>query len=115
MKGLCVVSTYYHITTEKSIDSILKNGLIPHIGPLSESAHETDKRIYLFSNENDMHNAIDNWLIDDLENIYGEDAVFCILEVAVPDDFPITNKDVPYEYYSYRAIPPQYITLKEII
>lgn len=107
------MSTYYHITTENALKSILKDGLKPDIGPLSAIMHEHDKRVYMFKDKNDMYGAIDNWLIDDLECIHGEDAAFCILAINVPDDFPITHGNVGYEFYSYETIPPEFITVEE--
>lgn len=39
--------TFYHITTEENAEKILKNGLLPQIGPRSKTVQEPEKLIYL--------------------------------------------------------------------
>ena len=38
---------YYHLTTPENLESILQNGLKPHVGPRSACAKEEKPRIYL--------------------------------------------------------------------
>lgn len=43
--------TFYHLTTEDNVNSILKDGLIPHIGERSQSVGELKKHVYLCNEE----------------------------------------------------------------
>ena len=43
--------TFYHLTTEDNANSILKDGLIPHIGERSQSVRELKKHVYLCNEE----------------------------------------------------------------
>ena len=46
---------FYHVTLKNNLDNILKNGLIPQIGTLSQAANETINRIYLFIENGKVH------------------------------------------------------------
>ncbi len=108
------MKTYYHVTKMAYLDSILRHGLIPFIGPLSKSCGEDVSRIYLFPDLQSMETALSAWLGDALNEEYGETTKFCSLKITLPDDFPIQTGCVPYESYSYDVIPPNFITyLKE--
>lgn len=104
------MKTFYHVTLLENWKSIKENGLIPKIGELSKLIDETQKRIYLFPNIEDMENALYNWLGETINDLYGEDIECCSLKITLPDDFPIENGDVEYEVYSYQKIPSQYIS-----
>lgn len=109
------MKTLYHLTIADVVPQILKVGLTPKIGKISERCKETQKRIYLFPTQEDFKNAADNWLIDSFEEAYGEGIKLCLLEVNVPDIFPITKGNVDYEVYSYENIPSEYIKVKQFI
>jgi hypothetical protein len=95
---------------KNNLESILKHGLIPKIGDISRISGETIERIYMFPDEVAMENAVCTWLGDYLDQMYG-DAECCVLELNLPDDFPITSGDAEYELCSKETIPPQYIKL----
>lgn len=101
--------TYYHVTLKENLDSILKNGLIPKIGPLSKMADEPIERIYLFPSSYDMDMALMQWFGEVINETYGESVECCSLKIDLPKNFPITFGTVPYECYSYVPIPPEYI------
>ena len=109
------MKTLYHLTIADLVPEILKDGLAPKIGKISEQCKETQKRIYLFPTEEDFQNASDNWLIDSFEEAYGEGIKLCLLEVTLPDTFPIIKGSVDYEVYSYKDIPPEYIKVKQFM
>ena len=67
------MKTFYHVTLLENWKSIKENGLIPKIGELSKLIDETQKRIYLFPNIEDMENALYNWLGETINDLYGED------------------------------------------
>lgn len=106
---------YYHVTTNENWLKIKDSGLQPAIGKLSETLCEITPRIYLFRSETDMENALYNWLIDAIESAYGEDTEIVMLEVTLPDDFPIIDDKSIYESYSHTTISPDMITLISII
>lgn len=101
---------FYHVTLKNNLDNILKNGLIPQIGTLSQAANETINRIYLFPTIDDMNTALSSWLGETIDNIFGETTECCSLQINLPDNFPVIQEDVPYEAYSYIPIPPEYIS-----
>lgn len=105
----------YHLTTADAVPQILKVGLKPRIGKISKLCRETQERIYFFPTLRDFQNAADNWLIDTFENEYGEGIKLCLLEIKVPDIFPILKGNVDYEAYSYQNIPPEYIKVKQFV
>lgn len=110
------MKTYYHVTTENTIHDILQYGLIPKIGKLAQSCNETKERIYLFADKNSLENAINNWLIDSLEEIYGDNITIYILEITLPDSFPIyNNKNIAYEVYAHDRISPSFIKILQTI
>lgn len=67
----------FHVTTLSCLDSILKEGLRPAIGPRSIELNESVARVYFFPTREAVETALLNWLGDSLE---GED--IAILEVA---------------------------------
>lgn len=101
---------FYHVTLKSNLDNILKNGLIPQIGTLSQAANETMNRIYLFPTIDDMDTALSSWLGEAIDNTFGETTGCCSLRIDLPDNFPVIQEDVPYEAYSYVPIPPEYIS-----
>lgn len=102
---------YFHVTPIENLESILANGLVPQIGKRSEEIGEEQERIYLFSDFEEMENALMNWLGEAFEE-YEE---LCILQIDLPDDFPIktevdSNGDKFYESYVYEVIPSNFIS-----
>ena len=63
----------------------------------------------MFPDIESMDNALANWLGQEWEEIYGDDAPCCSLIVELPDDFPIVNEGTGYEVLSYENIPPRFI------
>jgi len=98
------VKKFYHITLKKKLNSIMKNGLIPQIGPRSKWA-EDEFGIFLFPSIDDMNNALDQWFGD----LFLENTILMSLEITIPDDFPIFDSIVEYEKISKIVIPPEYI------
>lgn len=50
----------YHLTSKRNLSSILKNGLIPKIGPRSKFIGENKKRIYFFKDIDDIKKCYKN-------------------------------------------------------
>lgn len=103
------MKTLYHVTLMDNVESILKDGLIPQIGARSAEYGELFNAVYMFPNIEDMECALGQWLGDWYNDNYGEDTPLAVLEVTVPDQFPIENGVVEYEVFSKVIIPGKYI------
>ena len=95
----------YHVTTDESLDSILKEGLKPLIGQRSEKI-ESRPAVYLFPSIDDLTDALYGWLGNEFEDYEGD---LHTLKVNIPDNFEV-EKTCGYEVCAYKPIPPQYIT-----
>ena len=95
----------YHVTTDESLDSILKEGFKPLIGQRSEKI-ESRPAVYLFLSIDDLTDALYGWLGREFEDYEGD---LHTLKVNIPDNFEV-EKTCGYEVCSYKPIPPQYIT-----
>lgn len=98
--------TRYHVTPSSNVDSIRKNGLQPRIGERSLSAGEKTPAVFLFANQDDLEQALLNWLGEIFED---EDLV--ILEIQLPLEYKQSLAQSEYEITCSVAIPPQYIRL----
>jgi hypothetical protein len=104
------MKTYYHVTPKENLSSIMQNGLIPHVGERTKELNES-KAVFLFPTEEDMEDALQNWLGD----CFDEDIELVCLKIVLPDDFPIQDSCVDWEKISKVTIPPQYIFLQEAL
>ena len=105
--------TYYHVTKASNLESIMNNGLKPRIGELSKLCDECVERIYLFKSEDDMENALMNWLGENINNLYGESAEFIALKIEIPLEkcnYLIDDNESEYEAFCYDTIKPEYIS-----
>ena len=87
---------YYHITDEKHLPEILKNGLKPMIGENSSLVGETDPTIYLC-----RHKDVPYWKI-----LLGKTVVLQIKDLNVADDDHCQYHH--YDEYLYRETIPAY-------
>lgn len=102
---------YFHVTPIENLESILESGLVPQIGERSEEIGEEQERIYLFSDFEEMENALMNWLGE----VFEECEELCILQIDLPNEFPVetevdSNGDKFYESYVYEVIPSNFIS-----
>ena len=98
--------TRYHVTPSSNVDSIRKNGLQPRIGERSLSAGEKTPAVFLFANQDDLEQALLNWLGEIFEDEY-----LVILEIQLPLEYKQFLAQSEYEITCSVAIPPQYIRL----
>lgn len=101
---------YFHVTPKDNLDSILSNGLIAQIGERSLEIRERQNAVFLFPNFEEMNNALYNWLGEAFEDI---DLI--ILQIDLPDDFPVyrevdSNGNDFYEVHCTCDISEEYIT-----
>ena len=94
---------YYHLTTPENLESILQNGLKPHVGPRSACAKEEKPRIYLCGYE-DM--------------IVWSNLLNLTKAVQISDKANLEPKIAEYdnhsEYMTETAIPAKYLKLCSI-
>ena len=89
---------YYHVTTSKNAENILKEGLKPTIGPNSQLNHENEKFIYLCGRKD-----IKFWRI-----ILGNYTVLEIDDEAIKEFYSFEYTDYSEIYINY-PIEPKFI------
>lgn len=95
--------TVYHVTYQENMESIIRTGLLPAIGELSERYHEEQERVYLFPDKESVDTALLNW-----GDEWDEDKPLVLLELSVPKAM-LKPGEVEWEVYSYEPIPPSCI------
>jgi hypothetical protein len=97
-------ATFYHITPQRNVPSILENGLIPSIGPRSLALGEETPASYHFSSPDDLIDGLQNWLLDEFD----EDEPIALLAISVN---PRENEfiQVHFEHQCRSVITPKYI------
>lgn len=92
---------YYHITKPEFADKIISDGLKPSYGSNSQAIGDCQNNKICLCTKS----SIDAWCI-----MLGTNDV---LEVTLPDDFPIElidETDMTDEYVTHESIPAEYIT-----
>ena len=95
------MKTFYHVTKKESLESILKNGLIPQVGERSIQLDE-EPGVFLFPSLDSLDNAMMNWLGEE----FGDEVELVALKVEIDD----TNLD----YIAFEAISREIIDAKSI-
>lgn len=97
---------FWHVTQFESVPDILRDGLLPRLGPRSQDAGETKPGIYLFPSYEAAEDALLNWLGEQ----FPEDTRLALIKVRLPHDMVgQLESDVDYELVSRQAIPAAYI------
>ena len=102
---------FFHVTPSRNCRSIMEQGLIAQCGERSSACCEGSPAVWLFPSVQEMENALMGWLGEEFED---EDAL-AILQIDLPDGFPIyrdvdSNGDLFFEAYTYQNIPKEYIS-----
>lgn len=92
-------------------------GLVPKIGALSKYIDEPSEAIYLFPNRECLEDALVNWMGDiyeHLEEEEGESIRLALLEVDLPEDWPVYIPEGKkfrdfYEVVTYERIPAKFL------
>lgn len=100
----------YHVTLMRNYEQIKEDGLIPMIGERSKEFGEKEPCVYLFPSLEDMETALLQWLGEWYFTEY-EDESLAILEVNLPEEFPISLGGAEYEVISKVPIEQKYIKL----
>lgn len=99
----------YHVTSEKRLTKILRDGLIPRREKRGQGFEDTPKGVYLFKSLAEAEDGVMNWLSDE----FPEEEVLVLLEVQMPegatlsDDPELTRSCV----VCYDPIPPENIQI----
>lgn len=99
--------TFFHVTLYSNAWKISREGLQPQIGERAENCEEQGPVVFLFSTQEDMENALSNWLGDE----FGDDQIV-ILKIRLPKSYEndlIYDSAVKYEVQCKREIPSDYI------
>ena len=100
-------NTYYHVTKNRNLKSIYKNGLVPKVGKSSKKLGEKPST-FLFKNKDDAHDATMNWLGDELG-----DAPASMLKVKLPKHIKAHKTSAGYEHQVFEPIHPKHISHEE--
>lgn len=94
----------YHVTPEKNVPYIMKEGLKAGIGGASSSYGEQESRAYFFPTIDDVKDALTGWMADEYE-----DDILSLLKVDLTG---LTMKsDVAWEIYTTENVTPNRITI----
>lgn len=96
----------FHVTDGKSLKNILKEGLVPAVGPRSQKCEDV-RAVYFFKNRDFAFDAVCGWLGD----CFPEASELFCLEVDLPSDFPI-EEDPSFggvESFTLHRVPPKYL------
>jgi hypothetical protein len=100
-----IPKTVYHVTLKKNLNPILARGLIPKIGDRSKKIGEDTPAIYCFKDKDSVHDALMNWLGDELE----ENEELALLAIST-FGLPVKTIDgADYEIAITSRIPPSNI------
>ena len=88
----------YHVTPTRMLPKILREGLVPQIGPRARLIHEPRVAIYCFGSVASLQNA--EWLWGEFD----ETTSLALLEIKVPST--IRRARVGFEVQVYDPIPP---------
>lgn len=101
----------FHVSPARNADSILAHGLIPRIGPRSKKAGEPGPAVYLFHDRDDMEDALDNWLGEEI----GDEPVAIFLVKTDERVKPgLARQPDGFETTCILPIPPDLIRLVAI-
>ena len=95
----------YHVTRESDLPSIMRDGLVPNIGPRSAEIGERRQAVFLFRSLEDMDNALYNWLgerFEGEERNEGQPVKHVALEVEIEDSCDTGFYEIEYP----DTIPP---------
>lgn len=76
---------YWHVTPTENLPGILRDGLMPQVGPRSSDLGEEEPAVYLFTDLASVETALSNWLGEWFED-EPEEARLALIEVTLPAD-----------------------------
>jgi len=102
----------YHVTPTRHLAAIFEQGLMPQRG-VRAATIDDDGAIYLFVSLEALHDGVMSWL----GSLFDEDEPLAILNVDLPDDFPLERHPATaaFEVISTHPIPSKYLHYQESI
>lgn len=94
------MSTFFHVTTEHALKTILDDGLVPRIGLRSAQAGEPTPAVFAFVDRLALEDGLSNWLGDAFEDFDGE---LFILEFKYSGTR--NRRDTDYEIAILEPVP----------
>lgn len=95
----------YHVTTESALPSILRQGIVPAIGPRSLMLSEAQPAIYFFSKDTEVEDGLVNWIND----AFSQEETLYVLECNL-ESVDITSQENQFELVCHQTIDPSLIT-----
>jgi hypothetical protein len=109
------ITQVYHITHDKHLPEIRKNGLVPRLGENSKDIGETIPAVHVFLNMDAVEEAMMNWDSMDWhdEDNEGQPVLLSLLTLRVPLDM-VHSSSTGEQFRSvlgeiYETIPPSMI------
>jgi hypothetical protein len=99
------MTVLFHLTPSSNVAGILRDGLVPRIGPRATKLGERRPVVYMFSNMDDLGCALDNWLGEELEDV----AKIALIRADIPPE--IRRRRVAFEIQVFDTIPPDCLTI----
>lgn len=96
----------YHVTPAHNLESILRDGLRPQIGPRSALLGEAKELVYFFGSRLALEEALSIWLGEALDD---EPGAISVLSVD-PSGLHLVS-DASYELACHHLVPPEKISL----
>ena len=96
----------YHVTPTRNLDSIIREGLRPMIGPRSVLIGEVTEKVYFFGTMHAVEGALSNWLGEELDKEPGAISV-----LAVDHSGLHLSSGAGYELACLHLVPPEKISL----
>ena len=100
--------TFWSVTPSVNLPSIKELGLIPKIGVRSALQGETEPAVYMFTNKEDLEDALVNWLGEELE-----DEPITMMKITLPTSYEPFLKRVAFEVQCRKTIPADWIEFLE--
>lgn len=91
----------FHVTPARNVARIMREGLLPRIGPRSRRLGEALPAIYLFADAESLESALDNWLGDEFD----EEARLALIRVEAPEGTR-TGEGAGFETVLLDPVPP---------
>lgn len=106
-----VPQTLYHVTTKKSLDTVLSEGLKHFIGPRSERFGEEGAKVFLFGSLEALEDGLGNWLGEEFD----DDEEVAVVAVKVSDSklFSPSFEGESWEWFSSSPISPSDLEVVE--
>jgi hypothetical protein len=99
--------TFYHVTPKDNLASILRDGLVPAIGPRSVELGETKEAVYAFPDRAFCETALSTWLGDVFDGMADDGLVI----LAIDSPQCPCKSDAGFEVLYTEPVAPAYLTV----